>query len=146
MGPPLGGSFYLDSFSKEPDREMKVAPIFPVVVRGGALVQIDAVVESDRTNGRRDANARPSGVPQDEGIEVLGLDPNVACIEEQAPLPHSPQGDAQLEARIQENIAPADGNLGDVDLAAEDLLGDVLGHERVLQEASQRIDPAEEKE
>ena len=65
-----------------------------------------------------------------------------------------PKGMRSSSARVDEDVSAADGDLVDGELLVglatvgrrEDLRGDVFGDQRVLQEAAQRVDAAEEEE
>src|SRR5215813_7916695 len=83
--------------SEQPDREMKIPPVLPRPSN-----QVDAVVERDRADQDRNANADPQRVAQHEGIEVLKQLPHVAAVEKNPRLPNPGERYAQLDPRIDE--------------------------------------------
>jgi hypothetical protein len=113
------------------------------------LIEVDPVVERDGTHRRGDAQAGAGRIAKHERVEVLRLDPYVAAVDEEARFPDVAERNAQLGARVDEDVSAANGDFVDGEriggVGRLDLSGDVLGHERVLQEAAERIDAAHEK-
>src|SRR5216684_3855211 len=96
---------------------MEVSSIFP-----GPLDEVDPVVESDGTDRRSYANTGAGRVAKNEGVEVLGLHPDVAGIEKKTALPDAAERHAQFDAGVDEDIASANGHFVDGELLGVGLL------------------------
>src|SRR4030095_8542080 len=133
---------------KKPDAEMKGAEVFPsaLLFRICAelvenAVQVEAVVENQRSDRCADTQAGTDGIAQPEGLNSVGLSPKIARVEEQRGLHGARERNPELGARIQENVAPADHDLLERHTGArvEKLFSDVFGHHRILEVAANRI-------
>src|SRR5262249_19186671 len=125
---------------EETDREMEGAEVLP-----RAAVEVHSVVEGDGADRRRDPEAASEGEAHCGEIDGRGIDPEVAHVEEEPHREDVGERETKLEARVEREVAAADRDLVDGELAAEDPLGDVLGDELVGEEGSDRVDAAEEE-
>src|SRR6478609_2481315 len=145
----------LPDVSVQADAEVEspdVLPIALVVSIWEKLIEhaidVEPVIEDQWTDGGGDPEPGTHRVTQLQYVDARRIGPQVAGVQEQRRLHATAEGNAQLRAWVQEHVPPADHYVanGQPGTRIEQALSNVLRHQGVLQEATQRVDTAQEEQ